>query len=107
MKDLKFVKIKSITRSEPKDIYHLTVKNNHNFFGNRLCLHNCGYTGDLGIKVYNVGKTDVVIEKGERYAQVAVIEKPDYQIQELTEEQWVEFQSKQERGNKGIGSTGK
>jgi len=66
-----------------------------------------GYTGNFGIKIFNVGDTDIIIEKGERYAQVAVIEKPDYQIQELTEEQWVEFQSKQERGNKGIGSTGK
>ena len=47
-----------------------------------------GYTGPLGVKVYNVGTEDVVIEKGERYAQIAVIPKPDYEIIEVSEEQF-------------------
>jgi dUTPase len=107
MKDLKFVKIKNITKSDSKDIYHLTIKNNHNFFGNNLCLHNCGYTGDLGVKIYNVGDTDVTIEKGERYAQIAVVPKPKYSIIELNDEEFEIFKTSQARGDGGFGSSGK
>lgn len=102
-----FVKIKSIRESSPKDIYHLTVKNNHNFFGNKLCMHNCGYTGDFSVKVYNLSDDDVFIKKGERYAQVKVIKKPNYVIQELNDEQFEELKAKQQRGNSGFGSSGK
>ena len=66
-----------------------------------------GYTGNLGIKIYNLGKEDVVIEKGERYAQIAVIEIPEYQIQELTLEEFEELKSKQGRGDGAFGSSGK
>lgn len=66
-----------------------------------------GYTGPLGVKVYNVGKEDVIIESGERYAQIAVIPKPKYDIKELSHEEFEEFKSKQERGSGGFGSSGK
>jgi dUTP pyrophosphatase len=65
-----------------------------------------GYTGPLGVKIYNVGKEDVTIEKGERYAQIAVIPKPDYSIVEVTLEEFAEIQNNQDRGNKGFGSSG-
>lgn len=66
-----------------------------------------GYTGDLGIKIYNLSDKDVVIEKGERYAQVAVIQIPEYRIEELNDEDFNSLQSTQKRGNKGFGSSGK
>ena len=66
-----------------------------------------GYTGPLGVKVYNVGKEDVVIEAGERYAQIAVIPKPDYEIVEVTEEMFEYIKQNQGRGDGGFGSTGK
>lgn len=66
-----------------------------------------GYTGDLGVKIYNVGKEDVVIEEGERYAQIAVIKKPEYEIIELNDEEFNELKSKQNRGDGGFGSSGK
>ena len=66
-----------------------------------------GYTGPLGVKVYNVGTEDVVIEKGERYAQIAVIPKPDYKIIEVSEEQFEYIKINQGRGDSGFGSTGK
>ena len=66
-----------------------------------------GYTGNLGVKIYNVGDTDVIIEKGEKYAQIAVIAKPDYEIIELNDEQFEDLQQKQARGDKGFGSSGK
>lgn len=66
-----------------------------------------GYTGDFGVKIYNVGETDVIIEKGEKYAQVAVIPKPSYIITELTDDEFDEFKNKQMRGSQGFGSSGK
>jgi dUTP pyrophosphatase len=66
-----------------------------------------GYTGPLGVKVYNVGKEDVIIEKGERYAQIAVIPKPNYEIVELNKDEFEHLQSLQGRGNAGFGSSGK
>ena len=66
-----------------------------------------GYTGPLGVKVYNVGQEDVVIEKGERYAQIAVIQKPDYEIVEITEEMFEYIKANQGRGDAGFGSSGK
>jgi dUTP pyrophosphatase len=66
-----------------------------------------GYTGPLGVKVYNVGKQYVCIEKGERYAQIAVIPKPDYEIVEVDEEQFESIKANQGRGDSGFGSSGK
>jgi dUTP pyrophosphatase len=66
-----------------------------------------GYTGPLGVKVYNVGNEDVVIEKGERYAQIAVIPKPDYEIVEVDSEQFAYIRDNQGRGDSGFGSSGK
>ena len=66
-----------------------------------------GYTGDLGIKIYNVGPTPVTIEKGERYAQIAVIPIPEYEIIELDDTEFESVKSRQGRGDKGFGSSGK
>lgn len=66
-----------------------------------------GYTGNFGIKVYNLGKTDVIIEKGEKYAQVVVHRKPKYKITELNDEQFDQFKQKQLRADGGFGSSGK
>ena len=66
-----------------------------------------GYTGNLGVKIYNVGDIDVIIEKGEKYAQIAVIEKPKYEIIELNDEEFEKLKLQQHRGDKGFGSSGK
>jgi dUTP pyrophosphatase len=66
-----------------------------------------GYTGDLGVKIYNVGNIDVIIEEGERYAQIAVIPIPEYEIVELNDEEFNELKNTQSRGDKGFGSSGK
>jgi dUTP pyrophosphatase len=65
------------------------------------------YTGDLGVKIYNVGKEEVVIKGGERYAQISVVPIPISEIRELKDEEWESFKSKQIRGDKGFGSSGK
>lgn len=66
-----------------------------------------GYTGNLGVKIYNVGKMDVTIEEGERYAQIAVIKKPKYEIVELNDAEFEDLKSRQARGDGGFGSSGK
>lgn len=66
-----------------------------------------GYTGPLGIKVYNVGELAIEIEEGEKYAQIAVIPKPIYSIIELNDEEFKEFEKRQIRGSGGFGSSGK
>jgi hypothetical protein len=76
MNIMKYVKLKTIKKVEGKDIYHLTIKNNHNFFGNNLLLHNCDYfsnpdnDGNIGICLRNENEyTHTKIEVGERIAQ--------------------------------------
>ena len=72
---MKFTKIKSIKKVEGEEIYHLKIKNNHNFFGNNLLLHNCDYysntgnDGNIGVCLRNLNNNPVKIEKGERIAQ--------------------------------------
>lgn len=66
-----------------------------------------GYTGNLGIKIYNLGDTHVTIHKGEKYAQIAVIEKPEYEIIELNDQEFEAFKTTQLRGDGGFGSSGK
>ena len=66
-----------------------------------------GYTGNLGIKIYNLGDTYLIIPKGEKYAQIAVIEKPEYEIIELNDQEFEAFKTTQLRGDGGFGSSGK
>lgn len=103
---MKFQKIKSINKVEPQDVYHLTVKNNHNFFGNSLCLHNCGivdnqYRGDCGVKLFNFGDKPVMLVKGDRIAQIVVYPLIQPQID------WIDEAIESERGEKGFGSSDK
>lgn len=41
-KSVKEIKIKKINIISNEDVYDITVKNNHNFFANKLLIHNCG-----------------------------------------------------------------
>lgn len=66
-----------------------------------------GYTGDLNVRINNLGDVDFKIEKGQRYAQIAVFEKPRYRIVELDDERFETFKQSQKRGDKGFGSSGK
>jgi len=72
---MKYEKIKSIKKVKGEKIYHLTIKNNHNFFGNNLLLHNCDYysnpdnDGNIGVCLRNESNEERIIEKGESIAQ--------------------------------------
>jgi len=98
---MKFTKIKSIKRVGSEDVYHMTVQKNHNFFGNNLCLHNCGYRGEVMIILLNTGKSPFSIKTGDRIAQGVVNKLPTVSIRE------VEDLDETERGAGGFGSTGR
>lgn len=64
-----------------------------------------GYTGDLGVKIYNLGDTDVMIKAGERYAQFVVHRKANVDFIEMDDEEFEGFSAEQVRGANGFGSS--
>lgn len=64
-----------------------------------------GYTGDFGVSVVNNTSSIVTINEGDYFAQVLVLEKPKFEIVELNETQWKEYESRQGRGQGGFGSS--
>jgi len=72
---MKFVKLNEIKKVKGDTIYHLRIKNNRNFFGNSLLLHNCDYysninnDGNIGVCLRNISDREVEIESGDAIAQ--------------------------------------
>jgi dUTP pyrophosphatase len=98
---MKYNKIKKITEIEPKDIFYLSVKTNHNYFANNICVHNCGYRGNLAVKMYNFTGDAYMVKKGDKICQFKV---------ERVYETVVEFTDtivEAARGANGFGSSGK
>jgi dUTP pyrophosphatase len=60
-----------------------------------------GYRGEIVFSIYNVSEKDVIIEKGQKIAQLLIQKFEDCDILE------VEDLNKSIRGDKGFGSTGK
>ena len=73
---MNFIKVKSIKSVPTEPVYHLTVKKNRNFFGNKICLHNCDYynnpnnEGEIFVKLHNQGEKVLTIPVGEAMAQM-------------------------------------
>lgn len=68
------------------------------------------YTGNLDVKVYNLGFEGIIINEGDKFAQVEVLKLQNYKLEEITEVDFNILQNKLEtigRGTKGWGSTGK
>ena len=112
---MKFVKIKNIKNIPTEPIYHLSVENNHNFFANKLCVHNCGYRGEIRVrfkttkKGFTMSSTGVwtdypvyenVYEIGDRVAQLIIMPFPTIEVIETNE------LNETQRGEQGFGSTG-
>lgn len=59
------------------------------------------YRGDIGPRIWNAGKSNYVIERGDRIAQ--------FHIEKVEDIEWVEVEELSEtvRGDKGFGSTGR
>lgn len=92
--------------------YYMTVHMRSGLgFKKDLTIHNGiideGYTGILGIKIFNLSDKDVLIQKGERYAQILVHKKIHTLFEELDDENYQKYESQQQRGSNGFGSSGK
>ena len=68
--------------------------------GNLMGLIDSDYQGPLSISLWNRSEEDILIEPGERVAQLVVIKVAQVDLEEV-----VEF-AKTDRGEKGFGSTG-
>lgn len=101
---MKFEKLKNKEFVGEKKVYHLTVKKNHNFFGNNICLHNCGYRGEIKIILANFDSIPHTIRHGDRIAQGVVC--PVYGEGNLNLVK-VKKLSESSRNTDGFGSTGK
>ena len=66
-----------------------------------------GYTGPFMVYVHNLGKEPVKIEKSERIIQVVLHKKHNFRFIELDDSEFQKLESKQQRGSKGFGSSGK
>lgn len=66
-----------------------------------------GYTGPLGIKIYNLGDEDVIIESGTKFAQILVLPKVPFKFKEINRQEFIALERAQKRGSKGFGSSGK
>lgn len=100
---MKFEKVKKVQGAGLKKIYHLTVKNNHNFFANGFCLHNCDYTGEIKVILFNTNPNDVVIKKGMKVAQGVLASAISGGYVSVSE---VDVINEKTRGSNGFGSTG-
>jgi dUTPase len=99
---MKTSKVKKIKEGF-KQTYDITVSNNHNFFCNNYLIHNCGYTGEIKVIVFNTTKETVKIEKGQKIAQAVLCP--------VVCGKWLEFQrieniEDKDRSDNGFGSTG-
>jgi dUTP pyrophosphatase len=79
----------------------LTVKKNHNFFANQLCVHNCDYLDEVFVILMNLGEEPFVVHTGDRIAQ-AVLKKVEHAEFEVVEN----FSDAEKDRGGGLGSTG-
>ena len=61
----------------------------------------CGYTGEIIVKLYNMGDKDYEFKKGQKIVQLLVVQ-CQYVDVEVVDELFMDT----ERGNRGFGSTG-
>jgi len=98
-----FIKIKKIKKTETEPVYHITVQKNHNFFANKLCVHNCNYRGEAKVILYNASSIDYRVSVGDRVAQMVIMEIPKVIMYRVDDFEDLE---QTDRGNNGFGSTG-
>ena len=69
-------------------------------------LIDCGYTGELGIHLINVGTKETTINPGDKIAQFVLIPIGYSNVNIITENKYMSAYGKSERGEGGFGSTG-
>ena len=69
-------------------------------------LIDCGYTGELGIHLINVGTKETEINPGDKIAQFVLIPIGYSNVNIISEDEYMSGYGKSERGEGGFGSTG-
>ena len=69
-------------------------------------LIDCGYTGELGIHLFNIGTQPTKICPGDKIAQFVMIPIGKSTVEALSEEEYWKRNGGSERGTGGFGSTG-
>jgi len=101
---MKYIKIKNIKEVDSEPVYHMTVEKNHNFFANKMCVHNCDYRGEVKVILINHGKNVFKIEIGDRIAQGVINSVMGKTITKFNKVDSLDNNT--ERGSGGLGSTG-
>ena len=101
---MKYIKIKGIKSVKSEPVYHITVEKNHNFFANKLCVHNCDYTGEIKVILINHGQNTFEIATGDRIAQAVISTVTAKNIIQLNKVSSIDKDT--ERNTGGFGSTG-
>lgn len=83
--------------------FDISVKNNHNFFCNGHLIHNCGYTGEIKVIVYNTNNEYFTINKGMKVGQAVLCPVVNGRWVELVQ---VDSIKEKDRNSAGFGSTG-
>jgi len=99
---MKTTKILKISKTR-KQTYDITVENNHNFFCNNHLIHNCGYTGEVQVIIFNTNNHEVQIPKGMKVGQAVLCPVVNGAWVNLVEHKNV---TSKDRGYNGFGSTG-
>jgi dUTPase len=99
---MKTTKIKKISRLN-KQTYDITIENNHNFFCNNHLIHNCGYTGEIKVILFNTNNSEVTINKGMKIAQAVFCPVMNGRYINLNR---VDEIKEKDRKDNGFGSTG-
>jgi dUTP pyrophosphatase len=66
-----------------------------------------GYTGPLGVTMFNLSNSVKHIKKGQKYAQLLLLQTPTFTTRLVDDEEFEKFKQTQIRGDKGFGSSGK
>ena len=109
-------RIKSITKLESKEMYDITIAQNHNLFYNKILVHNCNFRNEIlfrykPTKIYKSyylqeGKSPKkqlkIYKKGDKIGQATLVLKSNYSLKEVNE-----INTNTDRGLGGFGSSGK
>lgn len=93
----------------PEGYYIEFADRSGNGIGKNLQIHqgviDTGYTGELSIKVFNMGDEDQIIKKGKGICQAKVMKIPKFYIYEMNKDEWDEYCEESIRGENGFGSS--
>lgn len=94
----------------PDDYYGVIMNRSSVASGHNLVvgahLIDCGYTGEIIVDLHNIGSGGIVVEQGQRVAQIVFHKRPSFILRESANiDNYIEDET--QRGSSGFGSTNK